>query len=1419
MQSNGSMNRVYRLVWNATTGVWQAVCECSKGRGKTKARTSRATNLSCLIASALGVMPLVVLAADLPTGGQVVAGSAAISQAGTTLTVTQTSGKLATDWQSFNIGVGNTVNFVQPSSSAVALNRVLGSDVSVIQGALNANGQVFLVNPNGVLFTPTAQVNVGALVASTLQLSADDFMAGNYRFSGNSTAGVKNEGRIQVGAGGTVALIAARIENTGNMTAPQGNVLMGAGSVVRLDLGGPAKIEVEAGALNSLIEQGGAIRADGGLIYLTAKAAGDLATSAINHTGIAEARTLSTGAQGEIMLMGDMAKGTVNVGGTLDASAPNGGHGGFIETSAATVKIADALKLSTAAAQGRTGSWLIDPTDFTIASGSGPVTGSGVGAATLQGNLATSNVTIATSPTDTGSELGDIHVNSPVSWNTNTLTLSAHNNININAQLDGGAAGKLSLLYGQASANGGTSTYNVNAAVNLAAGPNFSTQLGSAGPVKSYTVITQLGASGSTTGTDLQGINGGLAANYVLGSNIDASATAGWNSGAGFAPLGTFSGVLDGLGHTINSLTINRPGTSYVGLFSRTSAAAEIRHVGFVGGNIRGQSYVGALVGENRGAISFGYGNSTVTGSGQVGGLAGQNYGNVSNSYATGTISGGTYSGGLVGFNMSGATIQSSYSSGSLSGGNRLGGLVGVNDGSVSDSYSTVTVTDIAQQDLFGGLVGQNGGTITRSYAAGVVNVQVPSNNAGSLVGYNGGTISNSYWNASINSGYNGFGAGNASGATGLTTAQLKAASNLVGFSFVSPATWGFAGTNNTGYPVLCAIRRCTGPAIEVYVNPLTGSSVYGSAPVISYSLVDVSGALYSLTNASLSGTALYGSAPTSTSNAGSYSFSYDSGLVLGGADASNYTLLPWTTPTPWTVNKANAVVTANSDTSKVYNGVSQSVTGFSVTGLVNGETASVLTGVTAGATGTNAGSYTSTASGTASNYNLSFVPGTMDIAKAPLSVTANTASKTYDGVAYSGGNGVVYSGFVNGETSSALNGTLAYAGSSQGASNAGSYAITPVGLTSSNYTVSYVDGALTISPAALSAIAASLTGSVAKTYDGNNTATLTAGNYLITGWVGGDSATITKTSGSYDDANAGSSKTVTVSLVNSDYSATGATNLANYTLPSSVSGNVGSITAAPLTVTANTASKTYDGVAYSGGNGVVYSGFVNGETSSALNGTLAYAGSSQGASNAGSYAITPVGLTSSNYTVSYVDGALTISQRPITVTADTQTKVYGNVEPALTYQLSAGSLVNGDSLSGALTRSAGENVGSYTINASALANGNYLITANNGVLTIAPNLVFDAAIGAALGSATGAATGTTGQLASLPTAPALVNGFAPDTQSGVSGTSNGLSFVEVSGVTDPGSGSRNPNGFTTVFVVGGGINMSDDDTKPVISR
>lgn len=160
---NAGLNRAYRLVWSEVHQAFVAVSELARSSGK-------GTSKAAVVLATAGLLGSAALAQSLPSGAQVVSGSGAIAQTGQTLTVTQTSDKMAANWQNFSIGQGHTVNFVQPSSSAVALNRVLGADVSVIQGALNANGQVFLVNPNGVLFTPTAQVNVGALAASTLRI-------------------------------------------------------------------------------------------------------------------------------------------------------------------------------------------------------------------------------------------------------------------------------------------------------------------------------------------------------------------------------------------------------------------------------------------------------------------------------------------------------------------------------------------------------------------------------------------------------------------------------------------------------------------------------------------------------------------------------------------------------------------------------------------------------------------------------------------------------------------------------------------------------------------------------------------------------------------------------------------------------------------------------------------------------------------------------------------------------------------------------------------------------------------------------------------------------------------------------------------------------------------------------------------------
>ncbi len=226
------------------------------------------------------------------------------------------------NWQSFNILQGQTVQFVQPNSSSVALNRIVGSDSSSIFGTLSANGQVFLVNPNGILFAPGASVNVGGLVASTLNISDRDFMAGNYRFSGTSNAAVDNQGSISAD-GGYVALLGANVSNQGVIQANMGTIVLAAGDEVTLDVAGDGllSVTVDKGAVNALIENGGLIRANGGKVFLTACVAGNLLLTVVNNTGVIEAQTLNN-ASGVIQLLADMQSGTVNVGGTLMPAHP-----------------------------------------------------------------------------------------------------------------------------------------------------------------------------------------------------------------------------------------------------------------------------------------------------------------------------------------------------------------------------------------------------------------------------------------------------------------------------------------------------------------------------------------------------------------------------------------------------------------------------------------------------------------------------------------------------------------------------------------------------------------------------------------------------------------------------------------------------------------------------------------------------------------------------------------------------------------------------------------------------------------------------------------------------------------------------------------------------------------------------------------
>jgi len=438
------MNCTYRSIWNDTTGTFVAASENAKSVGKKTSSGCSATGLGARFAlQTLAVCVALSFGANvyaLPTGGVVAAGAASISAGALGTTINQSTQNAAINWQSFNIASGESVRFNQPSSSSVILNRVLGADPSSILGSLSANGKVFLVNPNGILFGQGASVNVGGLVASTLNIADSDFMAGNYKFTGTGNGAVLNQGSINAD-GGYVALLGANVGNNGVISARLGSVALAAGNAMTLDIAGDGllNVTVNQGAVNALVQNGGLIQADGGQVLLTAQSASSLLQSAVNNTGVIQAQTIENH-NGTIKLMGDMQSGTVNVAGTLDASAPNGGDGGFIETSAARVKVADSAIITTQSVLGKTGTWLIDPVDFTIGTG----LGDDITPAALAVLLA-SNVTIHTAaaapntPTDlygVTAGAGDINVNNDVTWGAaTTLTLDAVHNVNLNANI------------------------------------------------------------------------------------------------------------------------------------------------------------------------------------------------------------------------------------------------------------------------------------------------------------------------------------------------------------------------------------------------------------------------------------------------------------------------------------------------------------------------------------------------------------------------------------------------------------------------------------------------------------------------------------------------------------------------------------------------------------------------------------------------------------------------------------------------------------------------------------------------------------------------------------------------------------------------------------------------------------------------
>ena len=262
-----------------------------------------------------------------PQGGQIVGGSGVIHQHGNVTEIHQNGNSLAIDWQSFNISRKESVDFQQPSSSAAVLNRIFDQNPSQILGTMTSNGRVFLLNSNGIIFGENASVNVGSLVAGTLDMSVRDFMGGRYNL--NALAGkdgvVINRGLIQAATGGSVTLVGGAVVNEGIIVADYGQVNLAAGRKATLDFDGDGLIRFEvsekvlenAAGLQDAVLNSGTIQAQGGKVLLTASAARDVFTNVVNNSGVIRAGRINN--QGGVVRLVGAGGNTIHSG-SIDVS-------------------------------------------------------------------------------------------------------------------------------------------------------------------------------------------------------------------------------------------------------------------------------------------------------------------------------------------------------------------------------------------------------------------------------------------------------------------------------------------------------------------------------------------------------------------------------------------------------------------------------------------------------------------------------------------------------------------------------------------------------------------------------------------------------------------------------------------------------------------------------------------------------------------------------------------------------------------------------------------------------------------------------------------------------------------------------------------------------------------------------------------
>ncbi|MBP2551603.1 filamentous hemagglutinin family protein [Neorhizobium galegae] len=773
-------------------------------------------------------------AGSLPTGASVAAGQVAVGSSGAAMTVTQSSDKAIVNWNSFSVGNGYSVNFVQPDQTSAILNRVTGTTTSTIAGSVTGNGQVYLINPNGIAITSGGSVKVGGgFVASTLDMKDEDFLSGKLSLEGNgASAAVSNQGVITVGRGGYAALIGGTVSNDGVIAVPLGKVGLGSGEQATLDLSSDGFLQValptKAGAegKGALVENQGTVSADGGTVVIAAATAREAARNAINMSGVVEARTVA-GREGEIVLGGGEG-GRVAVSGKVKATAA-AGKGGKVKVTGKAIALAGAEIDASGGAGGgsvkiggdRQGSgdtqraettsvdaatviradateagkggdivvWSDQKTDF-----AGLITARGAGAGNGgEAEVSSKAVLAYTGYADLSAASGtfgtllldpyNITISSASASNSSGLTATGNDSIiNVKTLETALAGANVTVTTG----NDGSQTGNITLASDLSWSANTLLTLSAAGSVS---IAAALKATGTSAGLVLTNASYTIAdGGSVTLSGANATLSIGGNAYTlihtfldldsvnylGLSGRYALANDLDLSDRTFNDSLISTGTNGFTGVFAglgNTISSLTINST---------KSYVGlfSTIGAGGAVRDLDLSGGSVTSTGDnVGSLAGYNYGSISSISSTQTVAGKASVGGLVGNNQN--IIQGSSFSGSVIAGpgvtyaSELGGLVGSNSGTIANSSSAGSVSGASN---VGGLAGLNSATITGSHSS--AKVTGTSSYHGGLVGGSSGSpvISNSHATGDVSGS---FGTGGLVGFVGGLVLQSYATGNV----------------------------------------------------------------------------------------------------------------------------------------------------------------------------------------------------------------------------------------------------------------------------------------------------------------------------------------------------------------------------------------------------------------------------------------------------------------------------------------------------------------------------------------------------------------------------------------------------------------------------------------------------------------